>query len=163
MVLGAFLETVLAGNGHPVPGHAPQSALSGRDLEADGRPGLSPKAPAWRAALASRGREPGACERGRTLLNLDTATDGGASELYESLGWTRAGVIPDYAPSNPRARRRGNGHLLQEDRLRGIRSSLRRRDTTSIPDVCGKRPISYQRRPKLGPLCRLTTAVFGRL
>lgn len=34
---------------------------------------------------------------GRTLLNLDTATDGGASELYESLGWTRAGVIPDYA------------------------------------------------------------------
>jgi ribosomal protein S18 acetylase RimI-like enzyme len=34
---------------------------------------------------------------GRTLLNLDTATEGGASELYESLGWTRAGVIPDYA------------------------------------------------------------------
>lgn len=38
-----------------------------------------------------------AVERGRTLLNLDTATEGGASELYESLGWTRAGVIPDYA------------------------------------------------------------------
>ncbi|MEW5687550.1 MAG: GNAT family N-acetyltransferase [Pseudomonadota bacterium] len=34
---------------------------------------------------------------GRTLLNLDTATEGGASELYESLGWIRAGVIPDYA------------------------------------------------------------------
>ena len=38
-----------------------------------------------------------AVENGRTLLNLDTATEGGASELYESLGWTRAGVIPDYA------------------------------------------------------------------
>lgn len=38
-----------------------------------------------------------AVERGRTLLNLDTATEGGASELYESLGWVRAGVIPDYA------------------------------------------------------------------
>jgi ribosomal protein S18 acetylase RimI-like enzyme len=38
-----------------------------------------------------------AAEHGRSLLNLDTATDGGASELYESLGWTRAGVIPDYA------------------------------------------------------------------
>jgi ribosomal protein S18 acetylase RimI-like enzyme len=38
-----------------------------------------------------------AVERGRTLLNLDTATEGGASELYESLGWARAGVIPDYA------------------------------------------------------------------
>jgi ribosomal protein S18 acetylase RimI-like enzyme len=34
---------------------------------------------------------------GRTLLNLDTAVEGGASELYESLGWVRAGVIPDYA------------------------------------------------------------------
>ena len=38
-----------------------------------------------------------AAEHGRTLLNLDTAVEGGASELYESLGWTRAGVIPDYA------------------------------------------------------------------
>jgi ribosomal protein S18 acetylase RimI-like enzyme len=38
-----------------------------------------------------------AAERGRTLLNLDTATEGGASELYEGLGWVRAGVIPDYA------------------------------------------------------------------
>ncbi len=34
---------------------------------------------------------------GRTLLTLDTAVEGGASELYESLGWARAGVIPDYA------------------------------------------------------------------
>jgi ribosomal protein S18 acetylase RimI-like enzyme len=38
-----------------------------------------------------------AAAKGRTLLNLDTATDGGASELYESLGWVRSGVIPDYA------------------------------------------------------------------
>jgi ribosomal protein S18 acetylase RimI-like enzyme len=38
-----------------------------------------------------------AAEKGRTLLNLDTATEGGAAELYESLGWVRAGVIPDYA------------------------------------------------------------------
>jgi ribosomal protein S18 acetylase RimI-like enzyme len=38
-----------------------------------------------------------AAKHGRTLLNLDTATEGGASELYESLGWTRAGVIPGYA------------------------------------------------------------------
>ncbi|MDB5431660.1 MAG: GCN5-related N-acetyltransferase [Caulobacter sp.] len=38
-----------------------------------------------------------AVEAGRTLLNLDTAVEGGASELYEQLGWVRAGVIPDYA------------------------------------------------------------------
>jgi ribosomal protein S18 acetylase RimI-like enzyme len=36
-------------------------------------------------------------EHGRTLLVLDTATDGGASGLYEGLGFQLAGVIPDYA------------------------------------------------------------------
>jgi ribosomal protein S18 acetylase RimI-like enzyme len=40
-------------------------------------------------------REAGA--RGRTLLVLDTAVDGGASTLYERLGFTLAGLIPDYA------------------------------------------------------------------
>ena len=33
----------------------------------------------------------------RTLLVLDTAVDGGASALYDGLGFTVAGVIPDYA------------------------------------------------------------------
>jgi ribosomal protein S18 acetylase RimI-like enzyme len=35
--------------------------------------------------------------RGRTLLTLDTATDEGASSLYERLGFCFAGEIPDYA------------------------------------------------------------------
>ena len=38
-----------------------------------------------------------ACERGRTLLTLDTGTDDGAGAFYEKLGFVRAGVIPDYA------------------------------------------------------------------
>jgi len=38
-----------------------------------------------------------AVERGRTLLVLDTATEDGASGLYEKLGFTFAGTIPDYA------------------------------------------------------------------
>jgi ribosomal protein S18 acetylase RimI-like enzyme len=38
-----------------------------------------------------------ACERGRTLLTLDTAAEEGAGPFYEKLGYTRAGVIPDYA------------------------------------------------------------------
>lgn len=38
-----------------------------------------------------------ACQRGRTLLTLDTADDNGAGPFYEKLGFTRAGVIPDYA------------------------------------------------------------------
>ncbi|MBZ9807606.1 MULTISPECIES: GNAT family N-acetyltransferase [unclassified Mesorhizobium] len=38
-----------------------------------------------------------AVERGRTLLVLDTATEEGASGLYERLGFTLTGEIPDYA------------------------------------------------------------------
>jgi ribosomal protein S18 acetylase RimI-like enzyme len=38
-----------------------------------------------------------AVERGRTLLVLDTATEDGASALYERLGFVLAGTIPDYA------------------------------------------------------------------
>lgn len=34
---------------------------------------------------------------GKTLLVLDTATGGDAEKLYTRLGWTRAGVIPNYA------------------------------------------------------------------
>jgi ribosomal protein S18 acetylase RimI-like enzyme len=38
-----------------------------------------------------------AVDHSRTLLVLDTAADGGASALYEQLGFKLAGVIPDYA------------------------------------------------------------------
>jgi ribosomal protein S18 acetylase RimI-like enzyme len=38
-----------------------------------------------------------AVERGRTLIVLDTAVEEGAAPLYEKLGYTRAGEIPDYA------------------------------------------------------------------
>lgn len=38
-----------------------------------------------------------AVERARTLLVLDTAVEDGASALYERLGFTLTGIIPDYA------------------------------------------------------------------
>jgi ribosomal protein S18 acetylase RimI-like enzyme len=41
--------------------------------------------------------ETAAVEAGVTLLHLDTETDSPAERLYGSAGWTRAGVIPDYA------------------------------------------------------------------
>jgi ribosomal protein S18 acetylase RimI-like enzyme len=44
-----------------------------------------------------RAAEALAVERARTLLVLDTATEGGASGLYEGLGFTRAGEIPGFA------------------------------------------------------------------
>ncbi len=38
-----------------------------------------------------------AAARGRSLLVLDTATGEPAEQIYEHLGWSRAGVIPGYA------------------------------------------------------------------
>jgi GNAT superfamily N-acetyltransferase len=36
-------------------------------------------------------------EAGKTLLVLDTVRGGSGKRLYENLGWTKAGVIPNYA------------------------------------------------------------------
>lgn len=49
------------------------------------------------AKALMRAAERLAIERARTLLVLDTAVDGGAAKLYEAMGFTLAGVIPDYA------------------------------------------------------------------
>jgi ribosomal protein S18 acetylase RimI-like enzyme len=49
------------------------------------------------ATALMRRAEDTAVQRSRTLLVLDTATDGGAAGLYEKLGFTLAGEIPDYA------------------------------------------------------------------
>ena len=49
------------------------------------------------ATALMRAAERQAVERGRTLLVLDTATEEGASGLYEKLGFVFAGTIPDFA------------------------------------------------------------------
>lgn len=49
------------------------------------------------ASRLMRAAEAAASEQGRTVLTLDTASDEGAAGLYEKLGWTRCGEIPDYA------------------------------------------------------------------
>jgi len=38
-----------------------------------------------------------AVSHGKSLLILDTQTGSGAEYLYQKLGWTSAGVIPDFA------------------------------------------------------------------
>ncbi|MBZ9638811.1 GNAT family N-acetyltransferase [Streptomyces sp. PSKA30] len=43
--------------------------------------------------------EEAAAAAGVTLLHLDTETDSPAENLYRGAGWTRVGVIPDYAAS----------------------------------------------------------------
>ncbi|MFF4394656.1 GNAT family N-acetyltransferase [Streptomyces sp. NPDC001480] len=50
-----------------------------------------------RELLATAEQAAGAA--GITLLHLDTETGSPAEHLYRSAGWTRAGVIPDYAAS----------------------------------------------------------------
>jgi ribosomal protein S18 acetylase RimI-like enzyme len=49
------------------------------------------------ATALMRAAEQMAIERGRTLLVLDTAVEDGASGLYERLGFSLTGIIPDYA------------------------------------------------------------------
>ena len=49
------------------------------------------------AKALMRAAERVAVERARTLLVLDTATEGGAATLYEELGFKLVGEIPDYA------------------------------------------------------------------
>jgi GNAT superfamily N-acetyltransferase len=48
-------------------------------------------------ALLMRAAEEAALAAGRTVLVLDTVTGSDAERLYERMGWTRVGVVPDYA------------------------------------------------------------------
>src|SRR5271165_6875825 len=48
-------------------------------------------------AALMRAAEDLARECGKSLLVLDTVTDGDAERLYARLGWQRCGVIPGYA------------------------------------------------------------------
>jgi GNAT superfamily N-acetyltransferase len=44
-----------------------------------------------------RAAEDAARGAGKTLLVLDTVTGSDAERLYARLGWTRVGVVPNYA------------------------------------------------------------------
>jgi ribosomal protein S18 acetylase RimI-like enzyme len=106
----AYWTGALADTGRIVLGAFVDGALMGTvTLYLDTPPNQPFRGEIWKLMVAPEGRRQGlaralmleaqrlAAEHGRTMLTLDTATEGGASELYESLGWERAGVIPDYA------------------------------------------------------------------
>lgn len=106
----AYWREALADEGRVVLGGFVDGRLEGTvTLYLDTPPNQPFRAEIWKLMVAPAARGQGiaralmveaerlAAARGRTLLNLDTAVEGGASELYESLGWVRAGVIPDYA------------------------------------------------------------------
>jgi GNAT superfamily N-acetyltransferase len=48
-------------------------------------------------AALLRAAEDAARDAGRTLLVLDTVTGGAGERLYQRLGWSRVGEVPDYA------------------------------------------------------------------
>ena len=94
VILGAWDGEVLAGTVTLLlacPPNQPHRAEIAKLMTRPSRRGRGVAGALMRAAEAL------AVERGRTLLVLDTAVDGGASGLYEGLGFTLAGEIPDYA------------------------------------------------------------------
>ena len=94
IILGAFAGDVLAGTVTLLldcPPNQPHRAEIAKMMTR-----LSHRRRGVAAALMEAA-ENLAVKRKRTLLVLDTATDGGASVLYERLGFTLAGEIPDYA------------------------------------------------------------------
>jgi ribosomal protein S18 acetylase RimI-like enzyme len=94
IVLGAWDGDVLAGTVTLLldcPPNQPHRAEIAKLMTALSHRGRGVAGALMRAAEAL------AVERGRTLLVLDTATEGGAAGLYEGVGYVLAGVIPDYA------------------------------------------------------------------
>jgi ribosomal protein S18 acetylase RimI-like enzyme len=94
IVLGAWDGEVLAGTVTLLLNCPPNQPHRAEIAKLMTRPGHRRRGV---AAALMRTAEGLAVERKRTLLVLDTATDGGASGLYEGLGFTLAGEIPDYA------------------------------------------------------------------
>lgn len=94
IILGAFLGDELIGTAQlvvTVPPNQPHRADVARVLvhRSARRRGIAQR-------LMER-LEHEARAAGKTLLVLDAVTDGDAARLYERLGWTTVGVIPNYA------------------------------------------------------------------
>jgi GNAT superfamily N-acetyltransferase len=94
LLLAAFLDGEVVGTVqvvHAVPPNQPHRADVAKLLvrRSARRRGI--------AALLMERAEAEARAEGKTLLVLDTVTGDDAERLYERLGWTRVGVIPNYA------------------------------------------------------------------
>jgi len=94
LVLGAFIEGALAGTVTLIldlPPNQPHRAEIAKMMTGVGfrRRGV--------AGGLLRAAEAAACARGRSLLTLDTASDGGAAGLYEAHGFIFAGELPAFA------------------------------------------------------------------
>jgi ribosomal protein S18 acetylase RimI-like enzyme len=94
IVLGAFDGETLAGTVTlllNLPPNQPHRAEIAKLMTRESYRGRGIATELMRVAEAE------AVKRSRTLLVLDTAEEDGASKLYERIGFTYAGTIPDYA------------------------------------------------------------------
>ena len=94
IILGAFLDDSLVGTAQlvlAVPPNQPHRADVARVLvhRSARRRGIAQR------LMEQLERE--ARAEGKTLLVLDAVTGGDAARLYERIGWTTVGVIPNYA------------------------------------------------------------------
>jgi ribosomal protein S18 acetylase RimI-like enzyme len=94
IVLGLFEDDVLAGTVTLLLDCPPNQPHRAEIAKLMVRPSHRGRGYARALLIEAEAR---AVAAGRTLLVLDTATDGGAMGLYESLGFVPAGIIPDYA------------------------------------------------------------------
>lgn len=106
---GGVIESVAAGRTILFGGYA-DGVLSGTvQLGLDTPPNQPHRANVKKLLVHRRAREKGlagalmtaleneARRRGLHLLTLDTVTGSPAERLYARLGWTKSGIIPDYA------------------------------------------------------------------
>lgn len=93
-VLGAWQGDALAGTVTLLLGFPPNQPHRAEIAKLMTGPAHRGKGVATRLMRAA---EELAVERGRTLLVLDTASEEGAAGLYEKLGFTLTGEIPDFA------------------------------------------------------------------
>jgi len=94
VLLAAYVGGELVGTVQVVPAAQPNSPHRGEIVQ------LLVHRSARRQGVAAQlmeAAEAAARAEGRTLLVLDTVTGDAAERLYERLGWTKVGVIPDYA------------------------------------------------------------------
>ena len=94
LILAAFADGELVGTVQVLLATPPNQPHRGEIAK------LLVRRSARRRGIAERlmaGAEREARGEGKTLLVLDTVTGDAAERLYTRLGWTRVGVIPDYA------------------------------------------------------------------
>ena len=94
LLLGAWLDDALVGTVQLHPSVMPNGRIRAQVakllvLRSARRQGLGRSLMEAVEALAR--------ERGRTTLVLDTQTGSDAERLYRALGWTPAGVVPEYS------------------------------------------------------------------